>query len=58
MGQAEKRLRQLGVKTLRLSLVKPFHKLQAFYERQGYVAGETKQYHGVPFEVLYMEKSA
>jgi GNAT superfamily N-acetyltransferase len=58
MAHAEQRLRKLGAQTLRLAIVKPFSKLQAFYEGQGYAAAETRQFPGVPFAVLFMEKLA
>jgi hypothetical protein len=58
MAQAEKRLRKLGARQLRLSIIKPFTKLQAFYERQGYAPAETREFPGVPFEILFMEKPA
>lgn len=56
VAYAERRLRKLGAKQLRLAIVKQFAGLQRFYERQGYAAGETKQYPGVPFEIMYMDK--
>ena len=58
MAHAEQHLRQLGAQTLRLAIIKPFHKLQAFYEAQGYAAAETRQFPGMPFAVLFMEKKA
>ncbi len=58
MAHAEKRLRKLGAKKLRLAIVKQFDHLRRFYERQGYRATETKRYPGMPFEVEFMEKKA
>jgi GNAT superfamily N-acetyltransferase len=56
MAEAEERLRKLGAKKLRLTIVKRFDHLRRFYEKQGYRATETRTFPGVPFEVLFMEK--
>jgi ribosomal protein S18 acetylase RimI-like enzyme len=58
MRYAERRLAALGATRVRLAIVKQFSRLQAFYERLGYRAAETRILAGVPFEVLLMEKGA
>ncbi len=58
MRNAERRLAVLGATRLRLAIVRQTSRLQAFYERLGYQAGESRTFAGVFFPILLMEKPA
>lgn len=56
MAFAEKRLRELGVKTAHLALVAQFAGLRRYYESHGYGVYEQRKFDAVPFETLFMRK--
>jgi len=57
MGYAEMKLKERNVMLVELSIVAQFEKLQSYYEGLGYVPQIRKSFSGLPFEVLFMEKT-
>lgn len=56
MQAAERAVEAAGGTEARLSIVASFDSLRRYYERQGYVATHAQRYHGLPFEVLHLQK--
>lgn len=56
MSCAEMKLEELGVEETELAIVASFHRLRTYYEGLGYLAGETKTYPSLPFDVLFLRK--